>query len=79
MGFSLSPIHVEELRKPFRRWDASAVIQDGRNDYLSTVPGSWGTAYWSNKWNEFTEFVDVWVKPPYYDVQGRTVRARSKI
>ena len=78
MGFSLSPIRMEELRKPFTRWNASAVIQDGRNAYLSTVPGSWGAAYWSDKWNEFTEFVDVRVKPPYYDVQAEQLEPGQK-
>ena len=78
MGFSLSPIRMEESRKPFTRWNASAVIQDGRNAYLSTVPGSWGAAYWSDKWNEFTEFVDVRVKPPYYDVQAEQLEPGQK-
>ncbi len=45
MGFSLSPIRVNKMRKPFKRWDARAVIRNGRNCYLSTTPGSWGTAY----------------------------------
>jgi hypothetical protein len=38
------------------------VKQDGRNAYLSTMPSSWGAAYWSDKWNEFAEFVDVRIK-----------------
>jgi hypothetical protein len=78
MGFSLSPIRVEEMRKPFKRWNASAVIQDGRNAYLSTVPGSWGAAYWSDKWNEFAEFIDVRMKPPYYDVQAEHLEPSQK-
>jgi hypothetical protein len=78
MGFSLSPIRVEEMRKPFKRWDASTVIQDGRNAYLSTVPSSWGAAYWSDKWNEFAEFVDVRMKPPYYDVQAEHLEPDQK-
>ncbi len=78
MGFSLSPIHVEEMRKPFKRCDASAVIRDVRNAYLSTVPGSWGAAYWSYKWNEFAEFVNVQIKPPYYDVQAEHLEPSQK-
>ncbi|KAL3773669.1 hypothetical protein ACHAW5_000685 [Stephanodiscus triporus] len=78
MGFSLSPIRLEEMRKPFRRWNASAVIRDGKNAYLSIVPSSWGAAYWSDKWNEFSAFVDVRMKPPYYDVQAEILKPGQK-
>mmetsp|Transcript_33884 Transcript_33884/g.71254 ORF Transcript_33884/g.71254 Transcript_33884/m.71254 type:complete len:421 (+) Transcript_33884:34-1296(+) len=70
MGFSLSPIRVDEMTKPpFKRWDATQII--GRDlAYLSVVPSSWGAAYWSDRWNEFMEFVNVRVEPPYYDMNA---------
>jgi len=70
VGFSLSPIRVDEMTKPpFKRWDARQTI--GKDlAYLSIVPSSWGAAYWSDRWNEFMEFVNVRVEPPYYDMNA---------
>lgn len=73
MGFSLSPIRVDEMKKPFRRWDARNVIRNGSLAYLSVVPSSWGAAYWSDKWNDFAEFTNVRMKSPYYNVEAEHI------
>mmetsp|Transcript_17764 Transcript_17764/g.32082 ORF Transcript_17764/g.32082 Transcript_17764/m.32082 type:complete len:423 (-) Transcript_17764:27-1295(-) len=69
MGFSLSPIRVEELSAPpFLPWDSRDSIGSSFA-YLSVIPSSWGVAYWSDRWNEFSEFVDVRLKPTYYNTE----------
>mmetsp|Transcript_33371 Transcript_33371/g.61466 ORF Transcript_33371/g.61466 Transcript_33371/m.61466 type:complete len:415 (+) Transcript_33371:101-1345(+) len=69
MGFSLSPIRVEELSPPpFIPWNSKDVVGSSFA-YLSVVPSSWGVAYWSDRWNEFSDFVDVRLKPPYYNTE----------
>eukprot|EP00548_Thalassiothrix_antarctica_P001241 CAMPEP_0194143262 /NCGR_PEP_ID=MMETSP0152-20130528/12443_1 /TAXON_ID=1049557 /ORGANISM="Thalassiothrix antarctica, Strain L6-D1" /LENGTH=1068 /DNA_ID=CAMNT_0038842585 /DNA_START=431 /DNA_END=3637 /DNA_ORIENTATION=- len=84
MGFSLSPIRLEELRKPFTRWNAQkAMGQRGQLvkphlAYLSVVPSSWGSAFWSDRWNEFAKFCELRAKPPYYDHQAEAVASHEK-
>merc|ERR1740117_1058190 len=54
MGFSLSPVRLMEMRagQPFERWRAKSVIPEDKawNVYLSSLPSSWGGAYWSDRW-----------------------------
>lgn len=69
MGFSLSPIRLEELSKPFTRWNSCAALGYKHTAFLSVVPSSWGAAYWSDRWNEFSEFVEMRMQPPYYNAQ----------
>jgi len=63
VGFSLSPM-------PFMRWDAGEAMGKRRNatTYLTTVPSSWGAAYWSNHWNDFDDFVRLRMQSPFYDI-----------
>ena len=70
MGFSLSPIRLEELRKPFTRWNCRVALGYNHTTYLSVVPSSWGAVYWSDRWNEFSDFVHLRMKSPYYDIQS---------
>ena len=78
MGFSLSPIRVEEFRKPFLRWNASNALGK-RNSvhrhiaFLSVVPSSWGAAYWSDRWQEFAKFARKRTKQPFYDKNAEKV------
>jgi len=84
MGFSLSPIRLEELRKPFTRWNAQSALGPRSKlpkphlAYLSVVPSSWGAAYWSDRWSEFDKFCDVRAKPPYYDHQAEAIASHKK-
>ena len=48
IGISLSPIKMEELRKPFSRFHASKHLSHKDSLYLAGVPSSWGGAYNSN-------------------------------
>lgn len=68
MGFSLSPIRKNEMEYPFARWDARAEIR--AISYLSVLPSSWGVAYWSDRWNEFSKFVNSRMQQPYYNMQN---------
>ena len=86
MGFSLSPIRLNELTAPpFARWNATNALK-GRftkhrqREYLSVVPSSWGVAYWSDRWREFSFFVDVRAKAPFYSVplEEKLVREKRK-
>jgi len=69
MGFSLSPITADDLSTPPKPWNPkfSGVSSYA---YLSAMPSSWGAAYWSDRWIEFSEFVDVRMKPPYYNLHA---------
>jgi hypothetical protein len=65
MGYSLSPIKIEEMRKPFTRWRAYQQVGDDLA-YLTVLPSSWGVAYWSDRWNDFSEFLKFRLKPEFY-------------
>jgi len=84
MGFSLSPIKLEELRKPFKRWYAAKALGERSNKanrhiaYLSVVPSSWGVAYWSDRWQEFADFADHRIKPPFFDHQAEAIGHNAK-
>jgi hypothetical protein len=73
MGFSLSPIRVEEMTKPFKRWDATREVGSQRTAFLSVLPSSWGAAYWSDRWKQFADFATVRMKPQYYDTQPESL------
>lgn len=74
MGFSLSPIRLEEMKTPFKRWNAREAMgnrydNDNRHiAYLASLPSSWGAAYWSDRWKEFDTFVRLRMQPPYYNI-----------
>lgn len=73
LGISLSPVKVEEMHKPFSEWHAPDVVKG--SVYLSLVPSSWGSAYWSDRWSEFAEFVELRMQAPFYNI---TVEAMEK-
>lgn len=72
VGFSLSPILLQELEKPFYRWDARKAMgsrfdnENRHSSYLTVVPSSWGAAYWSNIWQEFDAFARFRMQEPFY-------------
>ena len=71
MGYSLSPMRVNDLdpKGVFPRWNAGTEIGYDRVAYLTTVPSSWGGAYWSDRWREFDEFVKVRMQPEYFSLE----------
>jgi len=72
MGFSLSPIRLQEMSLPFTRWDARDTI--GHDvAYLSVLPSSWGAAYWSDRWIEFADFAKVRMRSPFYNIHDEGV------
>jgi len=79
VGFSLSPILLSEMSKPFKKWDARQAMGERSNDkhrhlaYLSVVPSSWGGAYWSDQWNDFDKFVRHRMQPPFFDMEAEKV------
>ena len=79
MGFSLSPIKVEELGMRIKPWNAFQGL--GRNNnrlfYLSNVPSSWAAAYFSDRWLEFSEFVEIRSKKPFFNPDMETFRNRT--
>jgi hypothetical protein len=83
VGFSLSPILFQEMKKPFKKWDARSMLQERySNDnrhiaYLSAVPSSWGAAYWSNQWNQFDQFVRLRMQPAFYDTAAELVKGKK--
>jgi len=56
VGISLSPIKVEELRKPFSRFHAYKHLKQTDSVYQTPVPSSWGGCYNSNYAGEFYDF-----------------------
>lgn len=73
MGISLSPIRMQEMRKPFAKWHAeTALNRAGKpsNAFLSSTPSSWGSAYFADRWLEFAPFVELRVQQPYYDTEA---------
>lgn len=77
VGFSLSPIVFQEIYYPFTPWDPDMEIQKNEypllnttrhSAYLSTLPSSWGAAYWSDHWNRFDDFVKERTKPSHYNI-----------
>merc|ERR1719329_1413086 len=71
VGISLSPMRMQEMRKPFTRWHAQRALKGSNtadNAFLSSVPGSWGSAYFTDRWLEFAPFGEFRLQPPYYDV-----------
>lgn len=73
MGFSLSPLKMEELKKPFTRFNAQIAESmkktndDGYMAYLSVVPSSWGVAFWSDQWSMFAAFAEIRMRSSYYN------------
>ena len=57
IGFSLSPLRMEELKHPFKRFVAHQVGDDD-SIYLANVPSSWGSAYWSSSLPDFIAFTE---------------------
>jgi len=80
VGFSLSPLLLQEMALPFKRWDAREAMGERNNNdhrhlvYLSAVPSSWGAAYWSDQWKEFDKFVRLRMQPPFYDIEAENVK-----
>lgn len=74
VGFSLSPLKLEEYRKPFTRWDAQEALGVRNNNlhrhlaYLAAVPSSWGAVYFADQWRDFDRFVQVRMRAPFYNV-----------
>ena len=77
MGFSLSPIRVEEMTKPFKRWNATREVGSQRTAFLSILPSSWGAAYWSDRWTEFADFATIRMKPQYYDMSSESLPSKN--
>ena len=77
MGISLSPVRVDEMRKPFKRWHAPMKVGKGNQAqiYLSTLPSSWGVAYWSDRWLEFARFYELRRQESFFN-QTEELRAR---
>ena len=76
VGFSLSPLKVDELARANTRWRArDGLARPGAGAFLSQVPSSWGAAYWSDRWLEFAAFARVRQAPPYFN---STVVVRTK-
>lgn len=86
MGFSLSSVRLMEMRKPFKRWRVKDNFPESTKKfsaYISSLPSSWGGAYWSDRWLEFDEFVSVRMRPAYYDIaaesQAKTVKSFTEL
>jgi len=45
--------------------------------YLSAFPSSWGSAYWSDHWNDFNQFVRLRQQPPFFDEEAENVEVKD--
>lgn len=75
VGFSLSPIVYQNMYKPFYEWSADEELRHflgskRHSAYLSTVPSSWGGAFWSDQWNQFDSFVQQRTKSTFYNTEA---------
>jgi len=68
IGFSLSPIRLNEMQKPFVRWDGPKMYSS--EAYLCAVPSSWGGAYWSRLAGPFVRFIQFRMKYHYYSAES---------
>jgi hypothetical protein len=68
LGVSLSPMRVDEITYPFRRWMTHENIPSKYPIFLHGTPSSWGVAYFGRPWREFLDFVKVRDSPQFYDV-----------
>lgn len=80
-GFSLSPIVRQNLYKPFYKWDAdkelAALIgrkKKRHSAYLSSIPSSWGGAYFSDHWKRFDEFVKIRMQDAFYNTTAELIK-----
>lgn len=82
-GFSLSPVRLMEMRagRPFERWRAKNVLPESMpwQTYVAGLPSTWGGAYWSDRWNEFADFVAVRSLEPYYHREADNNSNRSAV
>jgi hypothetical protein len=76
IGFSLSPIFLDEISHPFKKWNASKFMPDHEHLYLHTVPSSWGGVYFADRWKEFLLYFRVRIQLPYFN---KTEEAHFKI
>ena len=68
LGVSLSPMRVDEISYPFRRWMTHEKVPAAFPVFLHAVPSSWGAAYFGGPWRDFLDFVDIRSSPAFYDV-----------
>ena len=69
LGVSLSPMRMDEITYPFRKWMTHENIPSQYPVFLHAVPSSWGVAYFGRPWRDFLDFVAVRAAPPFYAVQ----------
>jgi len=68
VGFSFSPLIYQEMYLPFHPWRVEEFMGDTKSAvYLSSVPSSWGAAYWADHWKQFDAFVNVRLSTPFYN------------
>ena len=68
VGFSLSPMRLDEITYPFVRWNVSRVLPADAHLYLHAVPSSWGSVFFADRWVEFLRYYRKRVQLPYYNV-----------
>src|SRR6185437_4877738 len=52
LGVSLSPIRLDEITYPFRKWMPHEQLPSWCPVYLHAVPSSWGAVYFGDKWQQ---------------------------
>jgi hypothetical protein len=65
-GFSLSPLKMDEISYPFVDWDVSKHSRSNFHLYLHSVPSSWGSVFFADRWIEFLKFYNKRMEPQFY-------------
>lgn len=87
VGFSLSTITFQETFTPFHKWSAQEIIAKSYKHkdpsrptsaaFLTSVPSSWGAAYWSDHWKDFDKFVKIRMQQPFYDLDAEKIKEKN--
>jgi len=74
LGFSLSPLKMDEISYPFVDWYVLKNTKKNVHLYLHSVPSSWGSVFFADRWNEFLKFYSKRMEPQFYNTSDESRR-----
>ena len=69
LGFSLTPMRLNEISHPAVPWNASRLLPPDARLYLHAVPSASGGVFFADRWAEFLGFLKKRLEPPYYNAK----------
>jgi hypothetical protein len=74
LGFSLSPLKMDEISYPFVDWNVLKNTNKNVHLYLHSVPSSWGSVFFADRWIEFLKFYKTRMEPQFYNTSDESRR-----